>query len=37
MDAAILQAAQTALTAGHPVWLVTVAAVTGSTPQRPGA
>lgn len=37
MDAAILQAAQTALTAGRPVWLVTVAAVTGSTPQRPGA
>ena len=37
MDAKILQAAAAALAEGRPVWLVTVAAAGGSTPQRPGA
>lgn len=37
MDAEILQAALTALAGGHRVFLVTVTAATGSTPQRPGA
>lgn len=37
MDASVLTAARTALAAGRRPWLVTVAASTGSTPQRPGA
>lgn len=37
MDAGILQAAAAALAGGHRVFLVTVTAATGSTPQRPGA
>lgn len=37
MDKATLAAARAALTPGNTVWLVTVAAAQGSTPQRPGA
>ena len=37
MDASVLTAARAALAAERRPWLVTVAASTGSTPQRPGA
>lgn len=37
MDASVLKAARAALAAGRRPWLVTVAASSGSTPQRPGA